>query len=248
VLHLLGDTGIDARRARLASLYGDLAAVLTPSPDGRDQIVRDLGVPGDRVVVVPNGVEVPAVPAVLPQRPVPRIGALGRLTDQKGFDVLIEAVRLLRVRGVEFEVVLGGAGREEARLRRAAEGLPVSFCGFVGDVRGFLADLDLFCLPSRRESMPLAILEAMAEGRPCVVSDVGGIAQAVGDAAVVVAPEDVGGLADALAGLLAEPERRAVLGARAHRRAARQLSAALMARRTFAVLDRARIGIAERSA
>lgn len=246
VLHLLGDAGTGARRDRLAALYQRLTAVLTPSPDGRRQLLTDLCVPAERVEVVPNGVDVPATPGPLPRRAVPRIGALGRLTDQKGFDVLIEAVRVLVGQGFALDVVIGGAGRDEALLRRAAEGLPVSFCGFVRDVRGFLADLDLFCLPSRRESMPLALLEAMAEGRPCVVTDVGAVAQAVGEDAVVVPPADAVALAAALGGLLADPQRRGALGPRAHRRASEGFDADLMARRTYAVLDRARAGLPPR--
>ncbi len=246
VLHLSGDTGTGARRERLAALYQRLAAVLTPSLDGRRQLLTELGVPAERVEVVPNGVDVPAAPRPLPRRAVPRIGALGRLTDQKGFDVLIDAVRILVGRGVALEVVIGGAGRDEALLRCAAQGLPVDFCGFVRDAHAFLADLDLFCLPSRRESMPLALLEAMAEGRPCVVTDVGAVAHAVGEDAVVVPPADAPALADALAVLLADPRRRRVLGGRAHRRASERLDAALMGRRTYAVLDRARAGVAVR--
>jgi glycosyltransferase involved in cell wall biosynthesis len=246
VLHLLGDTGAGERRARLASLYARLAAVLTPSPDGRDQLLADLGVAPERIRVVPNGVDVPEVPGPLPRRPVPRIGALGRLTEQKGFDLLIEAVRLLMARGLPVEAVIGGAGRDEAKLRRASAGLPISFAGFVRDVRGFLTDLDVFCMPSRRESMPLALLEAMAEGRPSVVADVGAVAVAVGPDAVVVPPGDAPGLADALAGLLTDPGGRAALGARAHQRAVQRFDARLMAQRTFAVLDEARAEVGVR--
>jgi glycosyltransferase involved in cell wall biosynthesis len=177
---------------------------------------------------------------------VPRIGALGRLTPQKGFDVLLEAVRLLAAEGTAFDVVIGGAGRDADRLRAAASGLPVSFRGFLDDPRPFLAGLDLFCLPSRREALPLALLEAMAEGRPSVVADVGAVAVAVGPDAVVVPPGDAPGLADALAGLLTDPGGRAALGARAHQRAVQRFDARLMAQRTFAVLDEARAEVGVR--
>jgi glycosyltransferase involved in cell wall biosynthesis len=195
---------------------------------------------GHRVHVVPNGVDIPPVPAGPAGDPVPRIGALGRLTEQKGFDVLLAAAR--RLCGAPFEVVIGGEGREAARLRASAAGLPVRFPGFVTDVRGFLAGLDLFCLPSRREALPLVLLEAMAEGLPCVATDVGDVAAVVGEDVVVVPPEDPAALAAALGGLLADPGGRALLAARARARAVAALDADLMARRTFAVLDRARAG------
>jgi glycosyltransferase involved in cell wall biosynthesis len=180
VLHLAGDSGDCRRRREPGALYRRLAGVLTPSAAGRRQVLADFGVARDRVHVVPNGVDVPAFPSGPAGRTVPRVGALGRLTEQKGFDVLVEAVRRLVADGTRLEVVIGGAGRDDARLRAAAAGLPVTFPGFVTDVRGFLAGLDVFCLPSRREALPLVLLEAMAEGLPCVATDVGDVAAAVG--------------------------------------------------------------------
>lgn len=241
VLHLAGDTGEGEHRARLAALYARMAAVLTPAGAARTQLQTDLGLPPDRVHVVPNGVDVPADP----RGPgdggtVPRIGALGRLTAQKGFDVLIDAVRLLDEQGLPLELVIGGAGRDADKLRAAAAGLPVRFCGFVSDPRRFLAGVDLFCLSSRREALPLVLLEAMAEGLPCVATDVGDVRQAVGEAAVVVPPGNVAALAAALHDLLADPGRRRVLGLRARTLAERAFDAELMARRTFAILDRVR--------
>ncbi|SDN80127.1 glycosyltransferase [Geodermatophilus sp. DSM 45219] len=239
VLHLPGDVGTGEGRAHLAGLYGAMAAVLTPAAGARGQLVEELGVPGGRVHVVPNGVDVPADPAGPAGNAVPRIGALGRLTAQKGFDVLLDAVRTLTGDGVPVEVVVGGEGRDGERLRAAAAGLPVTFRGFVDDVRGFLAGLDVFCLSSRREALPLVLLEAMAEGLPCVATDVGDVAVAVGADAVVVPPEDAGALAAALAGLVGDPSARARLGRRARERAVASFDADLMARRTSAVLARA---------
>jgi glycosyltransferase involved in cell wall biosynthesis len=236
VLHLPGGVGTGEERAHLAGLHRAMAAVLTPAAGARDQLVTELRVPAHRVHVVPNGVDVPADPAGPAGRAVPRIGALGRLTAQKGFDVLLDAVRALTGDGVPVEVVVGGEGRDGDRLRAAAAGLPVTFRGFVDDVRGFLAGLDVFCLSSRREALPLVLLEAMAEGLPCVATDVGDVAAAVGADAVVVPPEDAGALAAALAGLLADPAARAELGRRARARAVAAFDADLMARRTFAVL------------
>jgi glycosyltransferase involved in cell wall biosynthesis len=239
VLHLAGDTGSGGRRRGLAALYGRLALVLSPAAEGCAQVVGELGVPGDRVHVVPNGVDVPAVAGGPAGCRPPRVGALGRLTAQKGFDVLLGAVGQLVTGGTDLQLVIGGRGRDEEQLRRAAAGLPVTFAGFVEDVPGFLAGLDLFCLSSRREALPLVLLEAMASGLPCVATDVGDVAVAVGQDAVVVPAGDGEALARALADLLADHARRADLGARARRRAVRTMDAALMARRTFALLDRA---------
>ena len=243
VLHLPGDTGTGERRTRLATLYGAMARVLTPAAGARAQLVADLGLEQDRISVVPNGVDVPEVPAGPAGSAVPRVGGLGRLTEQKGFDVLLEAVRRLVADGVGLEVVLGGRGRDGDRLRAAAAGLPVTFAGFVDRPREFLAGLDLFCLSSRREALPLVLLEAMSEGLPCVATDVGDVRHAVGDDALVVPPEDPAALAAALRLLLEDRALRRDLGIRARRRAERAFDAELMADRTYAELERARGGV-----
>jgi glycosyltransferase involved in cell wall biosynthesis len=232
VLHLPGEAD-----PALRPLYRRLAAVLTPAAAAAGQLTGELGVDPARVHVVPNGVDVPPDPSGPALRRVPRVGGLGRLTAQKGFDVLTAAVRLLGADGVPVEAVVGGEGRDGAALRAGAAGLPVAFSGFVDDVRGFLAGLDVFCLSSRREALPLVLLEAMAEGLPCVATDVGDVRAAVGEDVVVVPPEDPVALAGALRPLLGSPAARRELGARARARAVRSFDADLMARRTFAVLD-----------
>jgi glycosyltransferase involved in cell wall biosynthesis len=166
------------------------------------------------------------------------LGAVGRLTRQKGFDVQLAAVRSLEAAEPgRLTVAVAGRGREGDALAAAASGLPVSFRGFVRDVPAFLRELDLFCLPSRHEALPLALLEAMAAGLPCVATDVGDVRAAVADAALVVPPDDGPALAAALDALLRDPGRRADLGRRARRRAVTHLDADLMARRTFSLLE-----------
>ncbi|MFC6084047.1 glycosyltransferase [Sphaerisporangium aureirubrum] len=81
-------------------------------------------------------------------------GAVGRLTGQKGFDLLTAAVAELVRRGHRLEVQVAGEGRDRARLESAAEGLPIRFLGVILDVPALLSGLDLFCLPSRREALP----------------------------------------------------------------------------------------------
>jgi glycosyltransferase involved in cell wall biosynthesis len=190
--------------------------------------------------VVPNGVDVPEVPAGPAGHALVRVGGLGRLTEQKGFDVLLEAVRGLTAEGVALDVVIGGAGRDAERLRAAAAGLPVTFAGFVDRPRAFLAGLDVFCLSSRREALPLVLLEAMSEGLPCVATDVGDVRTAVGSDALVVPPADPAALARALRLLVQDRELGRDLGVRARRRAERAFDAELMADRTYAELDRVR--------
>jgi glycosyltransferase involved in cell wall biosynthesis len=247
-LHLDGPSeGSAADRRRLAMLYRGLGVVLTPAR--ADRLVGALDLPPEHVVVVPNGVDVPATLPVRTTCGTLRLGALGRLTEQKGFDLLLASLRRLDLPPGGVQVVLGGQGRDEAKLRDLARGLPVDFPGFVADVPAFLRDIDLFCLPSRREAMPLALLEAMAHGLACIATDVGAVRDSVGEAAVVIPPGDVDALTAALDGLLRDGGRRAALGTRARARAVRDFDADLMARRTFAVLQRAlRVPFGERAA
>ena len=208
-------------RTRVMGLgYRRFDRVIAVSSEIAGLVTSRLGVPPDAVVVVPNGVP-RAEPVVRGQAPGPTVvlGGLGRLAPAKGFDLRIEAVRRLRERGHEVEAVVAGEGDERERLERAAQGLPVRFLGFSADTRAFLADVDVFCLPSRSEGLPLALLEAMMAGTACVAADVGDVAVAVDGAGRVVPPDDVEALVVALEELVVSPGLRAELAQAAHRRA-----------------------------
>jgi glycosyltransferase involved in cell wall biosynthesis len=242
--HMTGTVGSGPGRGALARLYRRLAAVVAVSAEIRDLLAGRLGLPPGLVRVVRNGVE------PLAQAPGRRaagagpmvIGGVGRLTRQKGFDLLVEATRQLVGEGWPVEVRLAGAGRERERLATAAAGLPVRLAGFTGDVPGFLAGLDLFCLPSRAEGLPLALLEAMMAGLPCLATAVGEVPAAVGDAALVIPPDDPDALTAALRRLLGDPRLRAELARRARALALRDFHVARMAAATVAVYDQVLAG------
>jgi glycosyltransferase involved in cell wall biosynthesis len=238
-LHLEGDVGSGPASSPLRSLYRRTAAVIAPARDVRRQLVEELGVPGHRVTVVRNGVQVPTAATGASRRRPPMIGGVGRLTEQKGFDVLLRSVASLTEEGVPVQAAVAGDGRERRRLTLQGRGLPVRFYGFVSDVPGFLARVDVFCLPSRRESLPLALLEAMASGLPCIATDVGDIRAAVGSGVVLVPPEDPRSLTDAIRTVLEQPGFAADLGLRAREIAVRDLDASFMAAHTFGILRKA---------
>jgi len=245
--HMIGTTGSGLSRIGLAVVYGRLAAVVAVSAEVRDLLTGRLRLPSGLVRVVRNGVE--------PFRPAPDgrasrlgdggplvVGGVGRLTRQKGFDLLVEATRRLVREGWPVEVRLAGAGRERDRLAAAAAGLPVRLAGFTDDVPGFLAELDVFCLPSRAEGLPLALLEAMMAGLPCLATAVGEVPAAAGKAALVVPPEDVDALTRALRQLLGDPRLRAELAGRARALAVRNFDVAAMVAATVAIYDEALAG------
>ena len=174
--------------------------------------------------MIPNGV--PEAPAVtIRESPVPlRVGGLGRLTGQKGFDM--SPHRRDRPAPGRRAGRRGGdrrRGTERPVLERAARGLPVAFPGWVREPGPFSSGLDVFCLPSRWEGLPFALLEAMVRGLPCVCTPVGDVAAAVGDSCVRAAPDDPGQLADALRELAVDSGRRQALGAAARERALARL-------------------------
>ncbi|MFF3319643.1 glycosyltransferase [Streptomyces sp. NPDC003035] len=148
----------------------------------------------------------------------PLVVCVGRLCRQKGQDVLLTAWPAVLAEIPTARLVLVGDGPDRERLRAAAPP-SVRFAGAVDDTAPWYRAADLVVLPSRWEGMALAPLEAMASGRPVVVSDVDGARESLppGHAPLcLVPPEDPAALAAAVARLLGEPELRRSLGHQAH--------------------------------
>ena len=170
--------------------------------------------PASRVRVVPNGVPLPDQADLTATRTRRRallgipaaerwLVFVGRLTHEKGLDVLLRALEAPV--GADGLLVVGD-GAERARLTAAAAraAIPVRFCGYQEVVSPFLAAADAFVQPSRSEGLPFALLEAMAHGLPVVCSDVGGVAEAVGGCGMIVPPARPDALAAALRDLLGD--------------------------------------------
>ena len=228
-LHMSGEVpAADLPRVRAA--YADLGCVVAVSREFAALAREVLQV--ERVHHVLNGVD-PLEPVRPPGGDVPVVVALGRLTAQKGFDVLLEAVRALVADGIRLRVVVAGEGREAAALERAAAGLPVSFPGFADYPRAVFAVADVFVLPSRVEALPLVLVEAVSAGLPAVATDVGDVREALGDVAVVVPPDDPVALAVGLRRLLLDREERARRGAAGAAVARESLTARRMSRQAW---------------
>ncbi|KES05773.1 glycosyl transferase [Streptomyces toyocaensis] len=185
-----------------------------------------------RWTVVPNGIDPErfrpapadtvraslASPADLGAR-APLAVCVGRLCRQKGQDVLLRAWSAVLRQVPDARLVLVGDGPDSDRLRAAAPG-SVLFAGAVADAAPWYQAADLVVLPSRWEGMALAPLEAMACGRPVVVTDVDGARESLPRsfaAPCVVPPEDPRALAGAVAALLLDPALRTSLGDRGRR-------------------------------
>jgi glycosyltransferase involved in cell wall biosynthesis len=195
---------------------------------------RALRLPEHSVRTIHNGVVDRPPPPAAAGRPdgAAVIGAVGRLSPEKGFDVLLRALPELS----GTRLVLVGDGSERGRLERLARDLGVAnrveITGWVNDARSHLPSFDLFVLPSRLESFPLAVVEAMLAERAVVAAQIGSIPEAVihGETGMVVPPDEPHSLAAAIAELLASPDRRAQMGRNARKLALEQFSAPAMAR------------------
>jgi glycosyltransferase involved in cell wall biosynthesis len=170
------------------------------------------------VSVIPNaaGTTAEAPPAL--ERPV--VVAAGRLTRQKGFDLLIEAFALVVERHPDWTLRIFGEGPWRGKLRRliVANGLSnhVTLPGRVRDLSRQLSAASIFALSSRHEGLPMVLLEVMSEGLPVVSFDCPtGPGEVIedGGSGLLVPPEDPAALAAALCALIEQPDRRHTLAA-----------------------------------
>jgi len=199
------------------------------------------GVPAERISLIPSAVDTKRLHPMRPRATVRAakgagdddavVLSLAALVARKGLDVLLNAVAELAQRGLRPHIWCAGEGPERAALVAQAEALGIAaqtrLLGQRADVGDLLAACDVVVLPSRREGLGVAALEAMAVGRPLVASAVGGLADAVADGVtgLLVPPDDPARLAAALEVLLRDPALRASLGNAAARHVAERFSA-----------------------
>jgi len=212
----------------VARRLADIDGALTLTGAYRQALIVS-GFPAERIRQAPNAIALGPPPGPPPPRETPLIGGLGRLVEDKGFDLLLEAAALLKTRGVRFEIVVHGvderggvASMEALRDRLGLARDQVSFPGWTASPDAFLRSLDVFCLPSRRETLSLALLEALAAGRPIVAARLKGLEEVVEDGLEALTFEvgDVAGLAAALERLIGDPALRLTMGQAARARAA----------------------------
>lgn len=200
--------------------------IIAVSPSEADEGRAVIGRSAAPIVVIENGVDrqhfSPQGTLADRDESAPLIVCVGRLARQKGQDVALRALAGMQATDARLRLVGDGPWHDELLALAVRLGVHdrVEFVGAQDNVAAHLRAADVVVSPSRWEGLSLVFLEAMACGKALVVSAVQG-SEAVGDAGVVVAVDDAEGLATVLDGLLADPERRAALGARARERSAR---------------------------
>jgi glycosyltransferase involved in cell wall biosynthesis len=160
-----------------------------------------------------------------------RLGIAARIVPEKGHRYLLDAVQILRDRGISLHLQITGDGPDRAMLEQtvAEYGLhdQVAFVGWVESVTEFLDGIDVFMVPSvDSEGLPTTILEAMAAGRAVVASDVGGVTEAIRDRedGIIVPPRNATALADAIESLASDRRSAASMVASARQRVAERFS------------------------
>lgn len=221
-------------RRRMRAAVAASAATICIAGDEREDLVAALP-PSlhDRLVVVPNGVAV-APPADPEGRREARaslglgeaeVGVLfvGQLEERKDPLGAITAVERARSRGAQLVFLVAGGGPLERDVAAHA-GPAVRPVGHRDDLEELFAAADLFLLPSHREGMSFALLEAMAHGLAPVVADGTGNVETVGTAGLVFAAGDLEAMSEALVDLAEDGDARARLGAAARERIRTELS------------------------
>lgn len=212
---------------RLTACITDKIITLTEQ-EKKDHLALDIA-PEDKFEVIHSGVDLDQFRAVHTHRKESKkapgvpgddliVGAVGRLTEIKGYRFLVEAAPKVLALLPNTSFLLLGDGEQLGDLKRSATALGVQdrfrFLGWQRNVPEIMSSFDIFVHPSLNEGMGKVIVEAMALGKPVVASSVGGILDLVhhGVNGLLIPPADPLALADAMLRLLEHPEERSRLG------------------------------------
>lgn len=228
-------------------------AVISVSPDLHARSLA-CGVRPERCTLIENGIDVTQYTrrqrvAEAKRRlglPSERIvlGAVGRLSPEKGFDILIRAVKGLLECGLDVALVIAGDGDEEPRLRGLIAQLGIAdrvqMLGFCTDPRSVYEALDVFVLSSLREGLPNVLLEAMALELPVVATRIAGIPRVIDDGynGLLIPANDADALTQSLARLAGDVGLRGRLGRAAHHTVEGRYSFALRMRKIADLYDK----------
>ena len=232
----LGDRLSPSQTAVLAWVLRWFAHRIVCNSRAAAERLLELGVPAHKPVVIPNALPDECFDTVQPALPPTdklRVGLVARMNEKvKNQAALLRAAALVLKDIPNVEFILAGDGKLRPELEKLAVDLGIAqqvvFLGERRDIPAVLASLDISTLTSLSESMPNAILEAMAAGLPVVSTRVGGAPEIIhqGETGFLVNSGDDAGLADALRILLRSESLRKQLGSRARQIARSQFGVA----------------------
>jgi glycosyltransferase involved in cell wall biosynthesis len=231
-----------SRFARVRRLYRDVDRMIVLTREDADAWIRQ-GM--QNTGFLPN--PVPFLPADDGPRTARAVVALGRLSDEKGVDMLLESWARLAPRHPDWHLRVFGSGEDEEPLRAQCTALgldgSVHWCGSTDDVQGALRSGSVFVQSSRGEGFPLSLMEAMAVGLPCCAFDCApGVREIVrdGEDGLLAPPGHTDALAACLDRLMTDDGLRARMGEQARRNVRRFAPEAVVDRweELFAFLER----------
>ncbi|MFO0773263.1 MAG: glycosyltransferase [Nitrospiraceae bacterium] len=214
-----------ARRRWAYKIASGSATFVAVSQDLKRFVVETVGIPDTRVAVIHNGIDprlldVSTVDRAAVQRDlgIPEgnlvVGSVGNLYPVKGHTYLLDAIPSVLKHCPNTTFIFAGRGELEGALKEQARSLGieanVKFLGLRQDIPNLLAAMDVFCMPSLSEGLSIALLEAMAAGKPVVVTNVGGNPEVVlnGKTGLLVEPQSGRELATALTQVLSDAVMR----------------------------------------
>jgi glycosyltransferase involved in cell wall biosynthesis len=211
-----------------------VSGLIAVSDEVRQSMLDEIGSVDDKIVVIANGVDVElygeatdsaALRSELELEPNDFVMVMvGTFKRQKGHIHLVEAASRLREAHPSVRILLVGDGELRAEMEEKARQAKLDemlrFMGSRRDIPRLLAASDGFVLPSLWEGLPIALLEAMAAGLPCIATDVSGTKQVVvpDETGMLIPPGDSSALAKAMEELLADPDRARRMGEAGKRR------------------------------
>ncbi|MEA3349561.1 MAG: glycosyltransferase family 4 protein [Chloroflexota bacterium] len=205
------------------------AAAVVANSDGLKTLAEDFA-PSLNIHIIPNGVDIEEYAPVDRAWSPAQLLFTGRLVYQKGLDVLLEA--LSNLDSLAWDLTIVGDGPQQNELEKQAQSLNlqdrISFVGWKHRqaLNHYYQRANLFVLPSRHEGMPNALLEAMSSGLPAIASDIAGNEELVidGKNGLLVPPDDVQALQDALHQLITQENLRREMGTAARQHIAASYS------------------------
>lgn len=212
--------------------YKKASVVVFLSEAEKEQFKKKLGFIPENYTIIPTGVDIPEVDKDYAEKIKKEFGIgnetviifVGRLIAVKGVDVLIKALKKLRN---NFKAIIVGDGIEREKLENLVKKYnlesKIIFAGWRSDVEKILSASDIFVLPSYSEGLPVALLEAFAAGKACVVSNIG-LPVKNGKNALVFEPGNADALAELLEKLIKDKKLRERLGENARKEALEKYS------------------------
>lgn len=247
VEHVMLDDWLTKNPLRFLYRWGARQSKIAVVSNAIKKQLQEMGIPRDKIIVIHHGIAANQVSDLTPSPKYKNtfvVGTVCRLHPEKGLSILLQAIRTARQFIPNLHLIVVGDGPEKNSLLWLTKNLgienEVRFVGWQDNLARWLIDFDLFVLPSvRREAFGLALLEAMALGKPVLASRLGGIPEVVehGQCGILVEPGNYEMLAQAMINLYNQPEWLKQMGLNGRNRVAKCFSLETMVRKFCSILS-----------